>query len=212
VTVRAVFFDVGETLVDEERYWRAVAAAAGVGPHVVWAALGVTIARAEEHWELWRHLGVERPSGAWDSLVYSTDDLYPDAVACLERVRAAGLLVGIAGNQSAALEAWARSSGLPVDVVTGSAGLGARKPDHAFFDGLASLAGLDASEIAYVGDRVDNDVVPARAAGMTAVHLTRGPWGRLQPTPDDAIAIRSLDELPDALFARGRAAGLQQSA
>ena len=41
VTVRAVFFDVGETLVDEERYWREVARAAGLGPHVVWAALGV---------------------------------------------------------------------------------------------------------------------------------------------------------------------------
>jgi FMN phosphatase YigB (HAD superfamily) len=169
----------------------------------VWAALGVTIARGEEHWELWHHLGVERPAGAWDSLVYSLDDLYPDAVPCLERVRAAGLLVGIAGNQSAALEAWARSSVLPVDIVTSSASLGARKPDRAFFDGLVSLAGVDASEIAYVGDRVDNDVVPARAAGMTAVHLARGPWGTLQPTPDDAIAIRSLDELPAALSPRG---------
>ena len=42
--VRAVFFDVGETLVDEEPYWRAVAAAAGQPPHVVWAALGKPIA------------------------------------------------------------------------------------------------------------------------------------------------------------------------
>ena len=39
MTVRAVFFDVGETLVDEERYWRVVAEAAGVGPHVVCCVL-----------------------------------------------------------------------------------------------------------------------------------------------------------------------------
>lgn len=199
MSVRAVFFDVGETLVDEERYWRAVADAAGLGPHVVWAALGVTIARGEEHWELWRHLGVERPRDAWDSVVYSTDDLYPDAMGCLERLRSAGALVGIAGNQNAALEAWARSAELPVDVVTGSASLGVRKPAPAFFDGLARLAGVPAAEIAYVGDRADNDVAPALDAGMVAVHLRRGPWGRLQETPAGAIAIESLTELPSAL-------------
>jgi FMN phosphatase YigB (HAD superfamily) len=199
MTVRAVFFDVGETLVDEERYWRAVAAAAGLGPHVVWAALGVTIARGEEHWGLWRHLGVERPTGAWESVVYSSDDLYPDAVACLERMRDAGTFVGIAGNQSAALEAWAREAGLPVDVVTGSASLGVRKPEPAFFDDLVRIAGVPAAQVAYVGDRADNDVVPALRAGMVAVHLRRGPWGRLQATPAGAIAIESLAELPGAL-------------
>ncbi len=199
MTVRAVFFDVGETLVDEERYWRAVADAAGLGPHVVWAALGVTIARGEEHWELWRHLGVERPGDAWESIVYSADDLYPDAIACLERVRTAGMFVGIAGNQTAALEAWARSSELPVDVVTGSASLGVRKPERGFFDGLVGVAGVPAAEVAYVGDRTDNDVLPALRAGMLAVHLLRGPWGRLQATPAGAIAIESLAELPGAL-------------
>jgi FMN phosphatase YigB (HAD superfamily) len=199
VPVRAVFFDVGETLVDEERYWREVASAAGVGPHVVWAALGMTIERGEEHWTLWRHLGVERPAGAWDQIVYSIDDLYPDALECLEQVRAGGMLVGIAGNQSAALEEWAQAAGLPVDVVTGSASLGVRKPDPAFFERLVGLAGVAAGEVAYVGDRADHDVRPSLDAGMVAFHLRRGPWGRLQATPAGAIAIESLAELPEAL-------------
>ena len=199
MTTRAVFFDVGETLVDEERYWRAVARAAGIGPHVVWAALGKTIERGEEHWELWRHLGVERPADAWDGVVYSTADLYPDALDCLDRHRAAGLVVGLAGNQSAALEEWARSASLPVDIVTGSASLGVRKPDPAFFARLVELVGFPAAEVVYVGDRSDNDVKPALEAGLVAIHLRRGPWGRLQRTPDGAIAIESLAELPDAL-------------
>ena len=199
MTVRAVFFDVGETLVDEERWWRAVADAAGVGPHVVWAALGKTIERGEEHWELWRHLGIERPAEAWDGVVYSRDDLYADALECLEGLRERGLVVGLAGNQSAALEGWARSASLPVDIVSGSAGLGVRKPEPAFFDRLVDLAGFPAAEVAYVGDRADNDAGPALAAGLVAVHLRRGPWGRLQPTPGGAIAIDSLAELPEAL-------------
>jgi HAD superfamily hydrolase (TIGR01509 family) len=197
--VRAVFFDVGETLVDEERWWRAVAAAAGVGPHVVWAALGKTIERGEEHWGLWRHLGIQRPDGAWEQVVYSRDDLYPDALECLEQVRASGLFVGIAGNQTASLEDWARAADLPVDVVTGSASLGVRKPDPVFFERLIGLAGLEAGEVAYVGDRADNDVRPAMDAGMVAFHLRRGPWGRLQATPEGATAIESLAELPEAL-------------
>jgi HAD superfamily hydrolase (TIGR01509 family) len=197
--VRAVFFDVGETLVDEERWWRVVASAAGVGPHVVWAALGKTIERGEEHWRLWRYLGVEGPGGAWEQVVYTIDDLYPDALECLERVRARGMLVGIAGNQSAALEDWARASGLPVDIVSGSASLGVRKPDPAFFEQLVGLAGVAAGEVAYVGDRADNDIRPALDAGMVAVHLRRGPWGRLQATPSGALAIESLAELPEAL-------------
>ncbi len=200
--VRAVFFDVGETLVDEERYWREMSDVAGVGPHVVWAALGKTIERGEEHWELWRHLGLERPA-AWDGVVYSEDDLYPDALDCLERLRAAGLLVGLAGNQNEQLEHWARSAGLPVDIVTGSASLGVRKPDPAFFRGLVELAGADPGEIAYVGDRADNDAGPALAAGLVAVHLRRGPWGRLQATPSGAIAVESLAEVPEALASLG---------
>lgn len=200
MAVRAVFFDVGETLVDEERYWREVAAAAGLPPQVVWAALGRTIERGEEHSELWRHLGVERPD-AWERIVYSTADLYPDALACLERVRRAGFFVGLAGNQSEALERWAQSAGLPVDVVTGSASLGVRKPNPVFFAKLAELAGLPPGEVVYVGDRADNDARPALSAGLVAVHVRRGPWGRLQATPDGAIAVSALDELPAALAA-----------
>ena len=131
--------------------------------------------------------------------MYSKDDLYPDALDCLARVRSCGLVVGVAGNQSAALEAWARSAALPVDVVTGSASLGVRKPDRRFFSRLVELAHAQPAEVAYVGDRVDNDVLPALEAGLVVFHLRRGPWGRLQETPADAIAIDSLAEIPSRL-------------
>lgn len=198
MTIRAVFFDVGETLVDEERYWREVARAAGLGPHVVWAALGKTIERGEEHWELWRHLGVERPD-AWSTIEYTVEDLYPDTLDCLERVRSCGVLVGVAGNQSAALEDWTRAVEFPVDVVVSSESLGVRKPDLRFFRSLVELADAEPGDVAYVGDRADNDALPALEAGLVAFHLRRGPWGRLQPTPVGALAIESLVELPPLL-------------
>jgi HAD superfamily hydrolase (TIGR01549 family) len=198
MAVRAVFLDVGETLVDEERIWREVAHEAGLRPHVVWAALGATIERGEEHWQLWERLGVERPSDVWNRLGYSAEDIVPEADECLERLRALGLFVGVAGNQSAAMEEWARSR-FPVDIVTSSAGLGVSKPDPAFFKRLVELGGSSPEDVSYVGDRVDNDVRPALEAGLVAVHLRRGPWGRLQATPEGVIAIDSLAALPSVL-------------
>ena len=58
------------------------------------------------------------------------------------------------------------------------------------------------SSVAYVGDRVDNDVVPAIEAGMRAVWIRRGPWGLIQELPDGvepALVVGSLDELADRI-------------
>lgn len=200
MAVKAVFFDVGETLVDEERIWRELSARTCLQPHVVWAALGVTIARGEEHDALWGHLGMERPDRWRYDLTYSSEDLYPDAVDCLEALRDAGYRVGVVGNQTAALELWARRSALPVDVISSSESLGVRKPDPRFFGKVVELAGCRPDETAYVGDRVDNDVLPAAAAGLVALHVRRGPWGRLQPTPPEAaFGLDELASLPSAL-------------
>ncbi len=80
---------------------------------------------------------------------------------------------------------------------------GLAKPDPAFFARIAEELGLPPASIAYVGDRLDNDVLPARRAGMTAVFIRRGPWGRLHARRAEAeqalSRIESLDELPAAL-------------
>lgn len=200
MALKAVFFDVGETLVDEERWWRLLAERSGLQPHVVWAALGVTIERGEQHNALWGHLRIERPDGWRHAPPYELRDLYPDALGCLERVRALGLRVGIVGNQTAALEQWARDASLPADVISSSGSLGVSKPDPRFFACVVELAGCSPGEVAYVGDRVDNDVLPAAAAGLVAIHVRRGPWGRLQRTPPEAVlGLDDLASLPEAL-------------
>jgi FMN phosphatase YigB (HAD superfamily) len=195
--VEAVFLDVGETLVNEERYWREVAAAAGLDAHVVLAALGVTIGRGEEHTALWTHLGVPPPQSV-GAISYVEDDLYPDARPCLEALSRLGLRVGLAGNQSDVLERWTRAT-LPVATIGSSASWGVRKPDRAFFERMVAEAGCEPGALAYVGDRVDNDVVPALASGLVAVHVRRGPWGRIQQAPGEAIVVDFLSQLPDAL-------------
>ena len=75
-----------------------------------------------------------------------------------------------------------------------------RKPDPAFFERVVELSGCAPAEVAYVGDRVDNDVAAGAAAGLVAVHVRRGPWGRLQRTPPEAaLGVDDLASLPEAL-------------
>jgi FMN phosphatase YigB (HAD superfamily) len=188
MAVEAVVFDVGETLVDETSMWARAAVNAGLTPFTLMAGLGATIVQGRDHNDVWQLLGVEHPAGSW-----TMDDWYPDALPCIARLRATGYRVCAAGNTPAIVEdALARH----VDAVGSSARWDVWKPSPAFFERVVELAGVPAERIAYVGDRSDNDVGPALAARMVAVHIRRGPWGYLQQPPDGAIRIRSLDELP----------------
>ena len=63
---------------------------------------------------------------------------------------------------------------------------------------------LPADQIAYVGDRMDNDIAPALAAGLVTVFVRRGPWG--YASSDDAssaahLRVANLDEIADRLAA-----------
>ena len=186
-----VVFDVGETLVDETGMWERAADAAGVPRFTLMGVLGGLAARGEQHGRVWEILGVEQPAATWE-----LDDFYADALPCVERLRAAGYRLAASGNTPAFVEAELRNQ---FDRVGSSASWGVDKPAPEFFRRVVELAGVPAEKIAYVGDRVDNDVVPALEAGMVAVHIRRGPWGLLHDPPAAAIRIRSLEELPAAL-------------
>jgi len=191
VALTAVVFDVGETLVDETGQWERAADACGVPRFTLMALVGAAIERGEPHWRALEWLGVEPPHDA-----FTSDELYPDAVPCLRELRARRLVVGAVGNMGVAHEDIVRPH---VDFAASSERWGVEKPSSEFFARVAEEAGRPAEEIAYVGDRVDNDVVPALAAGMVAIHVRRGPWGYLHEAPAEAISIGSLDELPAAL-------------
>lgn len=189
--MKAVVFDVGETLVDETGLWERAADAAGVPRFTLMGVLGGLAARGEHHARAWELLGVDPPASSWGA-----EDFYPDALPCIEALRERGLRTGAVGNTPAAAEELLLGH---VDFVGSSGRWRVEKPAAAFFERIVSEARLDPGEIAYVGDRVDNDVGPALAAGMVAVHLRRGPWGHLHEPPAAAIRIRTLAELPGAL-------------
>ncbi|MFV8054608.1 HAD family hydrolase [Mycobacterium sp. 48b] len=189
-------FDVGETLVDETRMWTALAQRLGLTPFTLCGVVGALIAMGKDHHDLWDVIGVDRPAAGVDP---GQSDLYPDALECVAAVRQLGLAVGVAGNQPAVIEQVLSADGLEADFVASSAAWGVAKPDPAFFIRVISEARVPAESILYVGDRIDNDMLPARAAGMRTVFVRRGPWGYLHALKEEAaladLRVDSLQEL-----------------
>ena len=209
---RAVVFDIGETIVDETRHWGEWADWLGVPRLTFFAALGAVIERGEHHRAVFELVvpGIDldaeiaRRAATQSDPRLDANDLYPDAGPCLAELRRAGYRVGLVANQPAWIEdALARL--FDVDVIAASERLGVAKPSPAFFARVAELTELPPERIAYVGDRLDNDVLPARGAGMLAVFLRRGPWGMLHARRSDAaradVRLDSLADLPAALRA-----------
>jgi len=174
-------FDLGETLVDETPNWGRWADYLGVPRLTFFAALGAVIADRRPHLEVFNmfrrnfDFESEREAKAAAGLPWriTADDIYPDALPTIERLRRNRYRVAVMANQP--LEAVPFMATLPVDLAATSAEWGVAKPDGQFFARVVDALGADAARIAYVGDRLDNDVLPARHAGMVGVPLRRGP-------------------------------------
>lgn len=201
-------------MLDDTREWGRWADWLGVPRHTFSAVLGAVTANGRNNAETFNYfrsdfdLVAERQrreqSGFGEEI--ADEDLYPDVRSALAALRRAGLWVGIAGNQTAKAAALLDQLGLPVDAIATSGEWGVAKPDGEFFRRVIARASGTASEIVYVGDHPENDLYPAKAAGMRAALIRRGPWGHLW-ADDPRVAesadwiIDSLDELPRVLAA-----------
>ncbi|MBQ3168432.1 MAG: HAD family hydrolase, partial [Clostridia bacterium] len=79
-----------------------------------------------------------------------------------------------------------------------SAEAGCTKPDRAIFELALKAAGCEAEESVMVGDRLDNDMLPAKEIGMKTVWIRTG-LSKVQPLTFGKgiydIQIESLREL-----------------
>jgi HAD superfamily hydrolase (TIGR01549 family) len=211
MAISVVFFDVGETLINEARLWAGWAAYLGVPVDEFRSALVDVIASGEHHRKVFERFrpgfdlvsARQERSSYGDTDVFDASDVYPDALPCLRRLRELGYIVGIAGNQPREAHEALKKAGIEVDLMGSSTGWGIEKPSPAFFANVIKMCGVPASSIAYVGDRLDNDVLPALAAGMAAIFIKRGPWGMLHATRPEIARVRavivSLAQLPGVL-------------
>ncbi len=175
--VRSVIFDLGETLVDETRQWEIVARAANVPYFTLAAMLGSVIERGLPFEAVFEELGVDRVHATDHGYAVTAELFYDDAIPTLRALKEAGYRVGIAANQPEGIVEHLEAMDLRIDIIASSASIGVAKPDPLFFHHVVGRCGVPAGEIVYVGDRLDNDVLPALSIGMHPVFIRRGPWG-----------------------------------
>lgn len=205
---RWVILDVGETLIDETRVWSLWADMLHIPRLTFMAAIGATIAFGGEHRDIFDRFSVTDWRARWPEHEasyggFQADDLYPDALPAMAALREKGYRVAVIGNQPAGRTEQLRALGIDAEIIAMSEEMGVAKPAPEFFERALELIGSpSAEEVAYVGDRVGNDVLPAASAGMRAIWIRRGPWGVIEQLPEGvvpALVVASLAELAERI-------------
>jgi HAD superfamily hydrolase (TIGR01549 family) len=212
MVISAVAFDIGETLIDETRIWSRWADRLGVPRLTFMGVLGAVAAEGRSHREVFEFFRpgfqLQTELERWrdddpESLRenFDADDLYPDVRPTFALLREMGKRLLIAGNQPRQAKNALQAMDLGADAILISADLGFEKPSRGFFERVSQASAATPDEVLYVGDRLDNDVLPAKAMGMQAALIRRGPWGYLhsewpQATQADAV-VDTLSEIPD---------------
>ena len=129
--------------------------------------------------------------------------LNPGVDRLLEKLADAYTL-GLAGNAPASVRELLEELGIlhrftHTDV---SGSIGVKKPDQRFFETILANADTKASEAIMIGDRLDNDIIPARRIGMKTIWLRWGRYRMMEPrTPDEApdATVADVREVLDAV-------------
>ena len=183
--IKWLFFDIGSTLVDEsecvkkrcdviihnnnidrQEFYNKVTECAKTDSYAVRAAAS--------------YYGVEIPR--WYG---ELEKLYPDTKMILE-VLSKKYKLGVIANQIAGtkerLDNWEICKYF--DVVVASAEAGCAKPELKIFNLALEQAGCKPNEAVMIGDRLDNDIVPAKQLGMKTVWVRQG-FAKYQSVKND---------------------------
>ena len=202
-----IFFDLGATLVDEtgvyksridyaishanitlEEFRKKVCEEAKISPTPIRTAA--------------KTYGVILPE--WDNSLEKLYDASHDLLAGLYGKYKLGVIANQTLGTKERLDNW--GIGKYFDVVMASAEAGCAKPDPKLFSMALEQAKCEPSEAIMIGDRLDNDIIPAKKLGMKTIWVRQG-YAIFQSINDEAErpdyivdTIDELIEMKDNLF------------
>ena len=192
-----IFFDVGWTLVDETpalmHYFEGVRAAmANPGATTARGLLGrYRVAIRDDAPDPRERVLAEAglPGGDWKRFGWDYERVRPyrDAGPALRALRGT-VKLGVLANQGPGLperlDRWGFTG--VFDLILGSGDCGVKKPSPEIFALAAERAGSPPAKLMMAGDRLDNDIVPAKRAGWQTAWVRRGDHAKLEPRgPED---------------------------
>lgn len=130
--------------------------------------------------------------------LYGRRELFPDTIAALDALDAAGTdhVIGSVTDNAPILhfmEADGLSRYFPRERIFTSEDLRAYKPDPAFYTAIVTKMGWDVSDCLFVGDSITDDVLGPHTVGMRAALIDRSGTYTGDMVPD--YILRSLREL-----------------
>ena len=189
-TSQWLFFDVGSTLVNENKAYEARIKTAITGKDISYQEfydkmLSYFRKNKKGDLEALSFYGLERP--AWRT---DLETLYPQTKEILEQLGPEYKL-GIIANQLPGLEKRLKDFGILdyFDAIFSSADLGLAKPDPAIFRLALQKTNCLPHQAIMIGDRLDNDIVPAKRIGMKTIWIKQG-FSRLSQ-------VKNLEERAD---------------
>ena len=184
--IKWIFFDIGSTLVDESIAYQNRIKKTIAGSNVTYSEFMDRLVQLEGDFKsVCASLGLK--SASWNS---DDEVIYLEAEDCL-RVLNKRYKIGIIANQNPGSRERLERIGLLkyIDLVIASAEEGVAKPDLRIFQLALDRANCKPEEAIMVGDRIDNDIIPANKIGMTTVWIKQG-FGRY-------AELKEIEEHPD---------------
>jgi len=184
-----LFFDLGNTLYDEtySEYERVISLLKtnklNVDPSDFLAQmrLGASVYTPSPFTYAREHFGIQ------ENYPYSSEkEVLFDGVADVLKQLSACYKLGILANQPSSTCERLKQDGIYpyFDLCLLSETENLLKPDLAFFDYAIQKAECRPDRIVMIGDRLDNDVMPAKKAGMKTVRMKQGLHSVQQPISD----------------------------
>lgn len=171
-----MFFDIGSTLVDESQAYdeRARSMLDGTGipfEHFNEKRLYFSRLGDDGDGKAARFFNLEKTP--WPG---NLERLFPDSEDILRYLKEKGFKLGIIANQAPGAGKRLEAFGILeyFDTPVFSCDCGIRKPDERIFKLALDKAGCTAEDAVMVGDRLDNDIIPAKRIGMSTIWMKRG--------------------------------------
>lgn len=204
--VKWIFFDMGSTLLNEEKSFavrieRCIQAEKELGREVAFDQIYCEMCKATKELRT-QFYGALDILGIRSKIPYPAefDVPYEEAVTVLSELHKK-YKIGIIANQPGGAQDRLKKFGLSeyIDLCLGSDDVGVEKPDPMIFRMALEKSSCSAENAVMIGDRLDNDIFPAKQLGFQTVWIKQGLAGKYQfPKSEEYepdIVVDSLTEL-----------------
>ncbi len=170
-----LFFDIGSTLVNEEKAYGALIANLSEQTNISFDELYRVIIEAYKNNLNGFKYVVEKLNAIKPKWNANLEELYEDTIIVLEELHKK-YKIGIIANQSLGLEKRLEKLGINkyIDLLVYSEKEGFYKPNLKLFEIALERSGCDPKDSFMIGDRIDNDIIPAKQLNMKTIWIKQG--------------------------------------